>query len=121
MENTGVEFPTIELGGKTYTVKFSRGLLYQLDKQGIKFNPQFTRDQASCGLSPLVDTLKLAIGFEGTADELTELVYDKRDEALTALVNGWGKVVLPSLQAKIAATVAKTKAADEQPLPIRAN
>ena len=36
MENTGVDYPTIELGGKMYTVKFTRGLLYQLDKQGIK-------------------------------------------------------------------------------------
>ena len=109
---TGVDYPTIELGGKTYEVKFTRGLLYQLDKQGIKFNPQFANNAATCGLSSIVDTLKLAIGFEGTADELAELVYDKRDEALTALVNGWGKVVLPSLQAKIAATVAKTKAAE---------
>ena len=111
-ENTGVDYPKIELGGKEYEVKFTRGLLYQLDKQGIKFNPQFANNSATCGLSAIVDTLKLAIGFEGTADELAELVYDKRDEALTALVNGWGKVVLPSLQAKIAATVAKTKAAE---------
>lgn len=108
MENTGVDYPTIELGGKTYEVKFTRGLLYQLDKHGIKFNPQFANNSATCGLSAIVDTLRLAIGFEGSAEELAELVYDKRDEALTALVNGWGKVVLPSLQAKIAATVAKT-------------
>ena len=108
MENTGVDYPTIELGGKTYEVKFTRGLLYQLDKQGIKFNPQFANNSATCGLSAIVDTLRLAIGFEGSSEELAELVYDKRDEALTALVNGWGKVVLPSLQAKIAATVAKT-------------
>ena len=118
---TGIDYPTIELGGKTYQVKFNRALLYQLDKRGIAFNPQFRNGGATCGLAAIIDTMQLAIGFEGTADELAELVYDKRDEALTALVAGWGKVVLPSLQAKLAATVAKTKAAEALPTEDRPN
>ena len=118
---TGIDYPTIELGGKTYQVKFNRALLYQLDKRGIAFNPQFRNGGATCGLAAIIDTMQLAIGFEGTADELAELVYDKRDEALTALVAGWGKVVLPSLQAKLAATVAKPTAAEALPPEDRPN
>ena len=102
-KETGVDYPEIELGGEKYPVKFTRGTLYRLSKAGIAFNPTFLKGGASVQLSNLIDTLHLVIQYPGTAEELTELVYDRRDEISGVLIEAWGKVVLPSLQAKIAA------------------
>jgi hypothetical protein len=110
---TGVEYPTVELGGTKYEVKFTRATLYQLDKAGIVFNPQVVRSTASLKFSTIVDTLKLCIAFEGTAEELAELSFDKRDEILVVLVDAWGKVVLPSLQTRAAAIAANKQAANK--------
>ena len=46
INGTGVDYPTIELGGKTYTVKFSRGMLYRMHKQGVVFAPQVKFQEA---------------------------------------------------------------------------
>jgi hypothetical protein len=37
MEGSGVDYPTIEIEGQQYTLKFSRGAMYLLDKQGVDF------------------------------------------------------------------------------------
>lgn len=100
------EFPGIELGGETYQVKFTRGLLYRLDKMGIQFSPRFTPQGSTCSLSNIIDVLHVVIGFKGTHEELTELAYDKRNEIHEKLVDAWGKVVLPSLQAQQSAQAA---------------
>ena len=116
---TGVEYPTVELGGKTYEIKFTRALIYRLDKAGINFAPTMTRQGAvthtACAFGTIIDTLKMAISFDGTAEDLAELAFDKRDEILDALVAGLGKVVLPSLQARAAARAANRLMA-EQPI-----
>ena len=109
-----VEYPKITLGGTEYEVKFTRGLLYRLEKAGIVFTPAIKNRGASCGLVVLMETLHMAIGFKGTVEELTEIAFDQRDEVLTVLVDGWGKVMLPSLQTR-AAAVAKRKPAQQTP------
>lgn len=114
---TSAEYPSIELGGTKYEVKFTRGLMYRLDKMGLSFNPTFESGKKAWSgkLSNMVDVLKEAIGFQGTAEELTELCYDKRDEVLSVLVEAWGKVVLPSLNARVAALSAAQANAETNP------
>jgi hypothetical protein len=111
---TGQSYPTVILDGVTYEVKFTRGLLYKLEKSGITFNPKMTRTgeaiSSSCLFSTIVDVLRLAIDYQGTAEELAELAFDQRDSILEILVAGWGKVMLPSLQARVAAKAAKSAA-----------
>jgi hypothetical protein len=70
MEGTGIEYPTIEIAGKRYTVKFSRGALYRLDKAGFdlrelgpsiqRWFPNGGRD-GNVRLSVLFDVLHSAI------------------------------------------------------------
>jgi|GEM_PF-4151630 len=97
----GVDYPTIELGGAPYTIKFTRAMFYRMGKAGIQFNPVFNGNTAKIDFHVLVDVMKLAIGFTGSADDLAELLFDKRDEALRLLVDAWGNLVLPSLKLRI--------------------
>jgi hypothetical protein len=114
---TSAEYPKIELGGTIYEVKFTRGLMYRLDKMGLSFSPTFEAGKKAWSgkLSNMIDVLKEAIGFEGSAEALTELCYDKRDEVLTVLVEAWGKGVLPSLNARVAALSAAQANAETNP------
>lgn len=97
------EFPSIELGGKTYQLKFTRGALFRLDDAGISFNPAFTPAGYSIKLANLIRTLHIVIGFAGTHEELAELAFDRRNEIGALLVQAWGKVLLPSLQLRTSA------------------
>lgn len=112
---TGAEYPTIELGGVTYEVKFTRSTLYRMGKAGIRFAPQVTSGLIQMPFHEIVDALALCIGWTGTADELAELCYDRRNELITPLVNAWAKVVLPSIPS-IPQTAAKLTA-DQTPRP----
>ena len=107
---SGIEYPTIELGGKTYTVRFDEAAMYHLDKKGIRFNPQFLNGgkQIQMGFSNIVDVLKLTTRFAGTEEELAALVWPKtkRDEACNALVTAWGNLLLSSGEVKIRETAA---------------
>ena len=96
INGTGVDYPTIELGGKTYTVKFSRGMLYRMGKLGVVFAPKLDAGRITMDFAQIVDLAHLATGFKGTHDELAELLYDKRNDALTALMAAWGKAFPPS-------------------------
>lgn len=114
MNGSGVEYPKVELGGVTYEVKFTRGLIYRMDKAGISFTPRFLNQgkQVQLSFSNLIDVLRMAISFPGTAEELAELAYDKRNEITTALVNGWGNLLLSSK-----APVAAAQPEADQSLP----
>ncbi len=104
---TGVEYPTVELGGALYEVKFTRGVLYRLEKQGVMFNPQrkLNAGQVTWHLqfSNIVDVLKECIGFPGTHEELAELCFDQRDEISKILLDAWGNLMLPTLRRREAA------------------
>lgn len=112
---TGVEYPVLNLGGADYEVRFTRGLLYRLTKDKIAFVPQTTGNGASLSFDVIVDTLKRAISFPGTEEQLAELCYDRRDEILDILMAAWGKVVLPSLQTRAAARAANRQAVADLP------
>ena len=104
---TGTEHPVIELAGVKYPVKFTRGMLYNMGVAGIKFNPVVTAGTARVDFHVIVDVMKLAIEWPGTAQELAEVLFDKRDQALTMLMEGWGNLVLPSLQSRVQSVAAK--------------
>lgn len=105
-KSTGVEYPTIELNGTVHTIKFTRAMFYRMGKAGVVFNPVFTGNSAKIDFHVLVDVMKLAIGFTGSSDELAEMLFDKRDEALRLLVDAWGNLVLPSLKLRAKETAA---------------
>jgi hypothetical protein len=115
---SGVEYPTIELGGKTYPVKFSEYAQYKLSKQGIAFAPAFIDGGKAyrIGFANLVDVLALCIEWHGTIEELCKIVYPKakRDEVGQVLMAAWGNLLLSSGEVKIQETAAKT--ADLPPL-----
>ena len=98
---TGVQYPTIVLGDKTYTIKFGRAMLYRMDKLGVKFLPTIIPPAGdrpgvvNMNFSQIVDVMHIAIGFQGTHEELAELVYEQRNEAVTALMVAWGKAFPP--------------------------
>ena len=109
MENngSGIDFPTIELNGKTYTVKFSRAMLYRMNKLGVVFAPQIVASPTDPGkkavqmtFMQIVDVLHLATGYEGSHEELAEAVFDKRPEAIDKLMAAWGKA-FPSPQVQL--------------------
>jgi len=101
LNGTGITYPEIELGGKKYTVKFTRGMIYRMGKAGVSFSPRLTGSPdaqlITMEFSQLIDVLHLAIDFPGTHEELAELAYDKRGELVTALVTAWSKIMLPTL------------------------
>lgn len=103
---TGIEYPTIELGGKTYTVKFSRGLLYRLAKAGVKIETRQIAGGVSMPFEILVDAYHVLIGFEGSHEELAEMMFDKRGEALNKLLVAVGKT-LPAAPIKLEEPAAK--------------
>lgn len=100
---TSPEYPKLELGGKTYELKFTRGLMYRMDKAGVLFNATIKKTSSTMNFSNIVDVLHMAIRFDGTHEDLAELAFDRRDEITSLLVEAWSKVVLPSLQARVAA------------------
>jgi hypothetical protein len=100
INGTGVDYPTLELGGKAYTVKFSRGILYRMGKLGVVFNPRVANNQVTMSFTAVVDVMHAVIGFEGTHEDLAELVYDKRGDCVSALMVAWGKAFPPTPQAQ---------------------
>ena len=119
LNGSGIEYPKIELGGKTYTVKFTGYAQYRMQKAGIVFSPAFLNEgkQYSIGFSNLIDVLAICIDFKGTTEELSNLVYpiDKRNEVGLALMAGWGNLLLSSGQIKIRETAANPT---DQPAPL---
>jgi len=70
---SGLQFPTLELGGKTYIVKFTRGgLIYRLNKNGAELDLYGPKRIAAN-----IDLLHAALWgqFEGTAEGLADLVF----------------------------------------------
>lgn len=111
-EKTGVQYPTVQIGDATYEIRFTAETMYDLGLAGIAFNPKWDAQTStwSCDFTNMCQVLKVVIGFPGTARELAGLVFDTRDDIVVALIDGWGKVVLPSLQRRTAAAKARQEA-----------
>lgn len=113
---TGGDFPTIELQGATFTLRFTRGgLLYRLSKSGT--NIADMRAGGTKSFSAVVEVLHAALygQFSGTPDQLADIVMDggqeKIREARIAIDLALGKV-FPSTLA-----TAATGEAKESPKP----
>lgn len=105
---SGVEYPTLVIGGVSYVVKFSRGALYRLDKAGFdlrQLGPQLqqwfpkklddgTEIPGNLRLSVLVDVLHSAIGdkFLGSPEQLAEALGENIAEAAIAVVQAIAKM-----------------------------
>lgn len=105
---SGIEYPTIELGGKTYTVKFTGAAMWRMGKAGVAFRVTHTEDRQklTTQFHNNVDVLYACIDFKGTIDELADLAWPKRQEVANVLIKGWGNLLLPSAQVQIRETAA---------------
>lgn len=112
LNGTGVKYPTIKVGDAEYEVKFTRGVLYRLEKAGVIFNPRFTNGGKTWTLSfsNVVDVLHACIDFNGTHEQLAELIFDTRDVAANILMEAWGNLMLPSTKRRAAAATAQRQA-----------
>lgn len=100
MDNgTGIIYPVIELGGIKYTVKFSRGgILYRLSKSGTSLADL---TGGSKNFSAVIDVLHAALfsQFQGSAEDLAELVMTEGKTAEVAQAIGEAlKKVFPPTQ-----------------------
>lgn len=96
---TGIEYPTLELGGKVYTVKFTRGgLMYRLNKAGTSM----TALGSDRSFSAYIDILHAALfgQFDGSPEDLAEIVMDESKFTTVAeAINEAIKKVFPPTQA----------------------
>lgn len=106
---TGIIYPTIELGGVTYELKFTRGaLFYRLSRLGVDLGTAFT----NITFSVRVDILHSIIAgtgpgkYAGTTEELADLVLteNKSKEVVELLLAALGKVFPPTQAAQAPAT-----------------
>ena len=83
---SGLSFPTLELGGKLYVVKFTRGgLLYRLNKNGAELNLGGPKSIAAT-----IDLLYAALWnqFVGTEEQLADLVFTEDKMVLVGEILG---------------------------------
>lgn len=95
---TGIIYPTLELGGKTYIVKFSRGgILYRLSKSGTSL---MDLTGGSKNFAAVIDVLHAALfsQFDGSQEDLAELVLaeNKTAEVSAAIGEALKKVFPPT-------------------------
>ena len=113
---SGVEYPTLEIDGKVYTIKFSRASFYRLDKAGFdlktlpnQFKEWFPRIEngveipGQARFSVVIDVLHAAISkeFRGTAEDLAEVIDPERlasGEVVTALTIAMLKMLPPPVK-----------------------
>jgi len=93
---TGVVYPTVELGGRIYVVKFTRGgILYRLSKAGVDLAALGTVH----GFATIIDTLHAALfgQYVGDAESLAELVLaeDKAEQVGEAVSEALKKAFPP--------------------------
>jgi hypothetical protein len=109
LNGTGVEHPTVTLGGKQYTVKFTRGsLAYRMSKLGVSFADLAPGPR---NFSALVDIFYAALTpqFEGTPEEFAGVVLaEQKVLELDAIVGAAIKKVFPPTQPKNPDTAGKT-------------
>ncbi len=94
---TGIIYPTVELGGRLYQVKFTRGgIMYRLSKAGVDLAMLGTTK----GFATMIDTLHAALfgQYLGDAESLAELVLaeDKSVQVADAVTEALKKAFPPT-------------------------
>ena len=99
---TGIEYPTIKLGEKVYTIKWTPITEYDLSAAGVNMqgipnphNPQ----KITIPFHTVIDALHILANFGGTKYELAELVSGRTQEAWDKIIASRGKAT-PSKIAK---------------------
>jgi hypothetical protein len=103
LNGSGIIYPTIELGGVRYVIKFTRGgLLYRLSKGGVSF-----ADLASNkSFSAVMDILHAALfgQYDRSAEDLADLVMSEGKFAeVSEVIQDAIKKVFPPTEAAPAA------------------
>ena len=101
LNGTGITYPTLELAGVTYTLKFTRGgMLYRLGKTGTSISDMNAGGTKT--IAAVVDVLHAALfgQFMGSPEDLANLLLEdlsKMREARAAIDIALGKVFPPSI------------------------
>ncbi|MGC2152632.1 MAG: hypothetical protein WA618_11350 [Terriglobales bacterium] len=95
---TGVEYPTITLGGVKYLLRFTRGaLLFRLSEMGVRLADRTDPIKSVATITKILSAC-LEPRFAGTFEELTELLLEegKMREAGVVINDALGKVFPPT-------------------------
>jgi len=108
INGSGVDYPTLELGGKVYTVKFTRGgLMYRVSKNGGSLAELI----GNTSFAAIFDILTAALHgqYTGTAEQLADIAIeeDKLSEIREVLDKAIKKA-FPPTQTVAAGTVGET-------------
>jgi hypothetical protein len=90
------EFPAIQIGDKTYPVKFTRGKLYDMAKAGIEYTPRIRDGKVMMNRAQAIDVLHMLVDFKGTQHDLAELMWDRTAEVVDVLWSAWVKAYPPA-------------------------
>lgn len=111
---TGIEYPTLELGGKKYTIKFTRGgFVYRLSKSGTDLESLVK----GRNFAAVMDVLFAALWgqFDGSVEDLAELVLvESKTAEVGAIVRDAIKKVFPPTTKPDATAEEKTQEAPVQ-------
>lgn len=110
VNGSGIEYPTLELGGKTYVIKFTRGgLLYRMSKNGAD-----PRDLAGPkSIAAVIDILHATLfgQFDGSPEQLADIVFSEgKFQASSDAVLDAVKKVFPPTQTVAGGTADQTPA-----------
>jgi hypothetical protein len=99
-EATGVDYPTIDLGGKEYEVKYTKAAAYKLSVAGVDLSSVQRGDRNIVPFHQIVNGILILTAFPGTTDELAEILFDRQQEALNKITVAASKI-LPGLKIKL--------------------
>jgi len=109
LNGTGIDYPTLELGGVKYTLKVTRGvMIFRLSDAGINLAEINVHIKAVSAIIKVLHAMLLE-QYTGTPEQLCELVLaeDKMKLAAQAVRDALGKVFPTSLTAAVTAGESK--------------
>jgi hypothetical protein len=109
-EATGVDYPTIDLGGKEYAVKYTKAAAYELSVAGVDLSSVARGGRNIVPFHQIVNAVQILTGYPGTPMELAEVLFDRQQEALNKITVAASKI-LPAIKVKLQ----EPSAQDQQP------
>lgn len=111
---TGIEYPTMEIGGTVYTLRWTPAVAYEASVAGVSLVglPTGVPGKLSIPFHQVVDSMAILIGWQGTKHELADHIHGRTQEAYDKIVVSMGKAA-PSKNPL------QTPAAAAQPNPVQ--
>lgn len=114
MEKTGIIYPTVDLDGQTYTLKFTRAsILYRLSRNGVDIGDLWRPAKAAAGVVDVLHAVisdQLAPGVFPTPEALAEYLLEPGTDRMRTVANALREAV-----GKVFPPVAPPAPADSKP------